>query len=92
LSDLANQNINRHILQQYFDLFNTENYGKVPLDKIVELREHGVNPAFVNSFHAMGYKDISLDKALELRDHGVNPDFIHSFKKLGVSDSPSIMP
>ncbi len=87
LKDLAEQDLNRKALGDYFTLFKTENYGHPSLDKVVELREHGVNAKFVNSFHEMGYKEnIPLDKALELRDHGVSPDFISSFLKMGYKD------
>ena len=86
LKDLAYQNVNQKVLTGYLELFKKENYGQVSLEKIIELREHGVSPSFVNSFHEMGYKDISLDKALELRDHGVNPEFIEEMKKAGAND------
>lgn len=87
LRDLAEQNLNRRVMEDYFSLFKTEGYGHPSLDKVVELREHGVNTRFVNSFHQMGYKgNIPLDKALELRDHGVSPEFITSIQKMGYSD------
>jgi hypothetical protein len=87
LKDLAQQNLDRKVMEDYFSLFKSESWGHPPLDKIVELREHGVNARFVNSFHQMGYKqNIPLDKALELRDHGVSPDFIVSIQKMGYGD------
>jgi len=78
--DLAQQNINRKVLEEYFNLFAKQNYGKVSIDKIVELCEHGVDVEFVNSFSEGGYKSVSLDQALTLRDHGVDMDFIKDFK------------
>jgi hypothetical protein len=84
LRDLAQQDLNRKVMEDYFALFKTEDYGHQSLDKIVELREHGVNAGFVNSFRQMGYHEqIPLDKALELRDHGVTPEFITSIQKIG---------
>jgi hypothetical protein len=84
LKDLAQQDLNRKVLEDYFGLFKSESWGHPPLDKIVELREHGVNARFVNSFHTMGFKqNIPLDNALELRDHGVTPEFITSIQKMG---------
>ncbi|ASU33712.1 hypothetical protein [Mucilaginibacter xinganensis] len=83
LKDLAEQNLNHKVLADYFELFKTEGYGHQPIDKIVELREHGVNAGFVNSVHQIGFKKIPLDQALELRDHGVNAEFIGEFKKMG---------
>lgn len=86
LKDLAYQNVNQRVITGYLDMFRKEGYGKVSVDQIIELREHGVTPAFVSSFHDMGYKEISLDKALELRDHGVNPEFIDEMKKIDAKD------
>jgi len=84
LKDLAEQNLNHKVWEEYFNLFKTEGYGHPSIDKVVELREHGVNARFVNSFRAMGFKEkIPLDKALELRDHGVSPEFIVSIQKMG---------
>jgi hypothetical protein len=84
LKDLAQQNLSRKIMEDYFGLFKTESWGHPSLGKVVELREHGVNARFVNNFHKMGYKEnIPLDKALELRDHGVSPEFITSIQKMG---------
>ncbi|MDR3697278.1 hypothetical protein [Mucilaginibacter sp.] len=84
LKDLAQQDLNRKVMEDYFGLFKSESWGHPPLDKIVELREHGVNARFVNSFRTMGFKqNIPLDKALELRDHGVTPEFITSIQKMG---------
>jgi hypothetical protein len=84
LKDLAQQDLSRKVMEDYFSLFKTESWGHPSLNKIVELREHGVNARFVNSFHQMGYKEnIPLDKALELRDHGVSPEFITSIQKMG---------
>jgi hypothetical protein len=83
LKDLAEQGMTHKVLADYFELFRTENYGHQPIDKLVELHEHGVNPQFVRSFHEAGFKTVPLDKALELRDHGVSPAFIAEFKKMG---------
>jgi len=84
LKDLARQDVNRKALEDYFGLFKSESWGHPPLGKIIELREHGVNARFVNSFHEMGFKqNIPLDKALELRDHGVSPEFVTSIQQMG---------
>jgi hypothetical protein len=79
LKDLAEQDISRQVLEEDLAFFSKQGYGKVGLDKIITWREHGVNPAFVNSFLNAGYKDISLDQATTLRDHGVNMAFISGF-------------
>ena len=87
LKDLAEQDLNHKVMADYFNLFKTENWGHPALDKVVELREHGVSARFVNKFHEMGYKEnIPLDNALELRDHGVSPEFITSIQNMGYGD------
>ena len=84
--DLAEQDMSRKVLGDYFNLFKAEGYGHQGLDKLVELREHGVGPKYIASIHAMGYKGFSLDKALELRDHGVTADYIAEVRKMGKTD------
>lgn len=86
LKDLAYQNMNQRVMTGYVELFKKEGYGKVPLEKMVELREHGVDPQFLNDLQAAGYAHVSLDKAQEARDHGVTPDFIADMKKAGARD------
>lgn len=83
LKHLAEENMNQHIMTNYLELFQKDKYGKVTLDKIVELREHGVSPNFIVRFHDMGYADVPLDKAVELKDHGVDPEFVEEMKKIG---------
>jgi hypothetical protein len=83
LKELAEQNMNQHIMTDYLEVFRKDNYGKVSLEKVVQLREHGVSPSVIVRFHEMGYTDVPLDKAVELVDHGVNPEFVEDMKKIG---------
>jgi hypothetical protein len=84
--DLAQQNMNRKVMEDYFNLFKEEKYGHQKLERIVELREHGVTPKYIASIHQLGYKGFSLDRAEDLRDHGVTADYISSIKKMGYAD------
>src|SRR5579872_1177699 len=86
LKDLAFQNVNQKVMSGYLELFKQDGFGKVSVDQIIQLREHGVSPSFISSIHDLGYKNFSLDKAVELRDHGVSPDFISDIKKAGAAD------
>jgi hypothetical protein len=83
LKDLAQQNMNQRIMTNYLELFRKDNYGKVSLEKIVTLREHGVSTRIITRFRDMGYTDLPLDKAVTLVDHGVDPDFVEDMKKIG---------
>jgi hypothetical protein len=80
--DIAEQDMSRKVLEEYFTLFKAEGYGHQSLDKLVELREHGVSAKYIGSIHAMGYKGFSLDKALELCDHGVTASYIADVRKM----------
>jgi bla regulator protein blaR1 len=53
------------------------------IDKLIECKEHGVTPEFVESFQKMGYTTISLDEAIQLVDHGVNTEFIRELGEKG---------
>ena len=53
------------------------------IDKLIECKEHGVTPEFVEAFQKMGYTTISLDEAIQLVDHGVNTEFIRELREKG---------
>jgi len=55
------------------------------VDKLIEVRDHGVTAEFVSALQQMGYKDLTLDKAIELRDHGVDAEFIESIRGYGLA-------
>ncbi|MBS1529337.1 MAG: hypothetical protein JSU01_03430, partial [Bacteroidetes bacterium] len=80
--DLAEEDMSRKVMEEYFNLFKADGFGHQGLDKLVELREHGVNPKYIGSLHDMGYKGFSLDKAEELRDHGVTASYIAEVRKM----------
>jgi hypothetical protein len=86
LKDLAYQDVNYDILSRYLELFKKEGFGKVSVDQIVELREHGVSPGFIGNLHELGYKTLSLDKAQELVDHGVSIAFIRELQSMGYNN------
>jgi len=55
-------------------------------DQLIEMRQHGVNPAFVQEIRGLGLRDISVDQLIELRDHGVNAAYISGMRRLGGAD------
>ena len=86
LKHLAEENMNQRVMTNYIELFERDNYGKVSLEKIIQLRDHGVSVAFLTKMHDMGYGNIPLDKAVELVDHGVSPQFVEDMKKIKGGD------
>ncbi len=80
---LAEEDLSRKAMQDYFNLFKAEDYGHPSLSKIIELSEHGVSARYIAELHQAGYKGFSLDRALELVDHGVSASYIAEIKRLG---------
>ncbi|HEY4108291.1 M56 family metallopeptidase [Puia sp.] len=64
-------------------------YHNLSLDKLIEMKEHGVNAGFILSFRKMGYGEISPDQAIRLVDHGVTVEFIKSLIAMGY-EQPSL--
>jgi len=61
-------------------------YRNLSLDKLIEMKEHGVTADYILSFREMGYTNITPDQAIELRDHGVTVEFIREFQQMGWKD------
>ena len=61
-------------------------YRNISLDKLIEMKEHGVTADYILSFRKMGYANITPDQAIELRDHGVTVEFIREFQQMGWKD------
>src|SRR2546423_6199117 len=55
-------------------------------DQLIELRDHGITPAFVREMRELGFTDLSPDDLVELRDHGVNAAFIREMPNLGFEE------
>jgi beta-lactamase regulating signal transducer with metallopeptidase domain len=61
-------------------------YRNISLDKLIQMKEHGVTADYILSFRKMGYPNITPDQAIELRDHGVTVEFIREFQQMGFKD------
>jgi len=50
-------------------------YKDVPLDALIRMRDHGVDPAFVRRVQQRGLGHLSVDELIGRRDRGMNdPD------------------
>ncbi|HXB09104.1 MAG TPA: M56 family metallopeptidase [Puia sp.] len=58
-------------------------YRNLSLDKLIQLKEHGVTAEYIQSFRQMGYPELSPDQAIELHDHGVTVEFIREIQEMG---------
>ncbi len=70
-------------IQSFSDELKLFGYKNISVDKLVELRNHGVTTAYLKSLYDAGYRNISPDKAEELVDHGVSMQFINSLSQQG---------
>ncbi|MBS1598503.1 MAG: M56 family metallopeptidase [Bacteroidetes bacterium] len=70
-------------LQSVDNQWQSLGYNNISEEQLQQLKDHGVNAAFVEGFRRLGFKDISLDKALQLKDHGVSATFINDFYEIG---------
>ncbi|HEY1215917.1 MAG TPA: M56 family metallopeptidase, partial [Bryobacteraceae bacterium] len=61
-------------------------YRNLSLDKLIEMKEHGVTADYILSFRKMGYPTISPDQAIQLRDHGVTVEYIQELQQMGFKD------
>jgi beta-lactamase regulating signal transducer with metallopeptidase domain len=66
--------------------FSYLGYRNITLDKLIQMKEHGVTAEYIVSFRKMGYTNLTPDQAIELMDHGVNVEFIREFQKMGFKD------
>jgi hypothetical protein len=83
LKHLAYADVNKPTFVSYVDLSKQQGWGRLSIDNIIEMHDHGASPAFVKRFLDLGYKDISIEQAVELVDHGVSADYIRSLQGMG---------
>jgi len=58
-------------------------FQNLTLDKLIEMKEHGVTADFILGLRKLGYTDFTPNQAIELRDHGVNIDFVRDLVDMG---------
>ena len=54
-------------------------------EKVIDLRHHGVTPAFITGLRSHGYTRLSAEQLVNARDHGVTAAFADGFRRLGYS-------
>ena len=60
-------------------------WAKLSIDAIDELRDHGVEPGYLQSIRALG-DGFSISDVAILRDHGVTPTYIRNLHDMGMKN------
>lgn len=55
-------------------------------EQIIELKIHGVNPAFVQQARQLGLTNLSFEQLIQLAVHGIDTTFIQQFRDAGLED------
>ena len=55
-------------------------YDSIPLDRLAEMRIHGVTPGFIRELEELGYDGLPIERLVEMRIHGATPDFARSMQ------------
>ena len=63
-------------------------YGDLSVDEIIELRTHGVTPAYLSDVNAAGWGKLPNRQIIELRVHGIRADYLKAIKDAGYANSP----
>lgn len=56
-------------------------YGGIPVDDIIELRNHGVSADFLRALSQNGQEKLSTKEIITLADNGVRPDFFRALRE-----------
>jgi hypothetical protein len=57
------------------------------LEKLTEMKIHGVTPKFIQEMRELKLADLSTDKLLEMRIHGVTPAYVQEMRSFGLNPS-----
>jgi hypothetical protein len=58
-------------------------YGDLPVDEIVDLKNQGVSPGFIQGMAHSGIGKLPPKGLIELRQQGVRPEYVHDILALG---------
>lgn len=83
LLHLAIFGFDRVTLQEVLTDLTAAGFDRPNLDKLIELRIHGVNKSYMQELAAAGYADLTLNDIVEARIHGLDGDFVQEMNQLG---------
>ncbi len=80
LQDLAIHGLNKEVLTSYFATFNKQD---LSLNKVVELKIHGIDAKYKKDLNEAGYIDVPTDQIVEAKIHGINGDYLKDLAASG---------
>ena len=83
LQDLAIHGLTRENMESYITNFKKYVKGEMSLDKIIELKIHGVDAQYQRDLYDAGFIDVPLDQILEAKIHGLNKDYLKDIANTG---------
>ncbi len=86
LQDLAIHGLTKEVLTSYFATFNKQD---LSLNKVVELKIHGVDAKYKKDLNDAGYIDVPTDQIVEAKIHGINGDYLKDLATSGYKN-PSL--
>ncbi|MBL7816014.1 MAG: M56 family metallopeptidase [Saprospiraceae bacterium] len=82
LEELAIHGLTKNELTSYLDAF--KKYGnELTLNKLIELKIHGIDAKYQKSLSDLGYIDIPLNEIVEAKIHGINADYLADLQSSG---------
>ena len=83
LQDLAIHGLTKENMESYIANFKKGANSNLPLDKIVELKIHGVDAKYRQDLNNAGFVDVPLEQILEAKIHGLSGNFLKGIAQTG---------
>ena len=86
LQDLAIHGLSKEVLTSYFATFKKQD---LSLNKVVELKIHGVDAKYKKDLNDAGFIDVPTDQIVEAKIHGIKGDYLKDLAASGYKN-PSL--
>ncbi len=79
LEELAIFRFDEKVLTEYLELYKKSSVSNPPLNKLVELKIHGIDKEYIGTLQKYGFVDVPVDQILQARIHGIDVDYLDSY-------------
>ncbi len=83
LQDLAIHGLTKENIESYITTFKKGANSNLPLERIVELKIHGVDAEYRQEMIAAGFVDVPLEQILEAKIHGLSGQYLKDIANTG---------